>query len=101
MRKANSELIPAEALLRQALVRIGQLESYITELEDKIRLFESRKILINDIQKEAVAEARKTQFVKRLENRLSKQGAELNRLYQGRSELAQEISRLRRELEQK
>ena len=102
------EKIPAEALLRMALEQIGEQESYIQELEEKISLFESQRKKIHgeeksavyrEIDREAILDARKSQYFQILEKKLSKQGDILSRLYEIRDELMVENNKLRRELE--
>lgn len=100
--------IPLESLYKMALEQIGEQESYIEELEEKMRAAvderktirqEERIALMREIQKEAVVEAKKTQHVQSLEKRLSKQGETIKRLYESRNELFQEIARLNKLLE--
>lgn len=100
--------IPLESLYKMALEQIGEQESYIEELEEKMRAAvderktirqEERIALMLEIQKEAVVEAKKTQHVQSLEKRLSKQGETIKRLYESRNELFQEIARLNKLLE--
>lgn len=100
--------IPLESLYKMALEQIGEQESYIEELEEKMRVAvderktirqEERIALMREIQKEAVVEAKKTQHVQSLEKRLSKQGETIKRLYESRNELFQEIARLNKLLE--
>lgn len=99
------EKIPVESLYRKALELIGEQESYICELEDEVRRFreerktvrqEERVSLMCEIQKEAVFEAKKTEYVQALQRRLRKQDERINRLNESRSELLAEIARLRR-----
>ena len=99
------EKIPVESLYRKALELIGEQESYICELEDEVRRFreekktvrqEERVSLMFEIQKEAVFEAKKTEYVQALQRRLRKQDERINRLNESRSELLAEIARLRR-----
>ena len=99
------EKIPVESLYRKALELIGEQESYICELEDEVRRFreerktvrqEERVSLMCEIQKEAVVEAKKTEYVQALQRRLRKQDERINRLNESRSELLAEIARLRR-----
>lgn len=99
------EKIPVESLYRMALELIGGQESYIFELEDKIRRYEEerktirqeeRVSLMSEIRKEAVAEAKKTEYVQSLKKRLREQDERIKRLYESRSELLAEIARLRR-----
>lgn len=108
LRVEGLEKIPAEALLRIALEQIGEQESYIQELEEKISLFESQRKKIHgeeksavyrEIDREAILEARKSQYFQTLEKKLSKQGNTLSRLYEIRDVLMVENNRLRRELE--
>lgn len=96
--------IPLEYLYKLALEQIGEQESYIEELEEKVKsldierkkIQQEARISINrEIDKEAVLEAKKTQHVQSLEKKLAKQDATIKRLYEGRSELMKEIARLR------
>ena len=96
--------IPLESLYKIALEQIGEQESYIEELEEKVQSFEKEKKLIRqeerislmrEIDKEAVLEAKKTQHVQSLERRLSKQGETIKRLYEGRNELLKEMAKLK------
>ncbi len=108
LRVDGLEKIPTEALLRMALEQIGEQESYIHELEDKIASFESlrKKIrgeekskLYMEIDREAILEARKSEYYKTLEKKLAKQADTLLRLYSIRDDLIVDNNRLRRELE--
>lgn len=96
--------IPLESLYKMALEQIGEQETYIEELEEKVQSFEKEKKLIRqeerislmrEINKEAVLEAKKTQHVQSLERRLSKQGETIKRLYEGRNELLKEMAKLK------
>ncbi|MBR0298706.1 MAG: hypothetical protein IJQ93_00125, partial [Bacteroidales bacterium] len=77
------EKIPLESLYKLALEQIGEQESYIEELEEKVKAMdeeqshirkEERVSLMSEINKEAVLEVKKTQHVQSLERKLSKQG---------------------------
>ncbi len=103
------EKVPMEGLLKIAREEIGQLESYIDELKDKIRSFEKeRKIilqqekgsLLREIQKEAVMEAKKTEVVQKLKRKTEKQNVVIQQLYASRNELIIENLRLKKLLEQ-
>lgn len=98
------EKIPLESLYKLALEQIGEQESYIEELEEKIKSFDAERkkirqearISINsEVSKEAVMEVKKTQHVQSLEKKLSKQGETIKRLYESRNELLAEIAKLK------
>ena len=110
LRVEGLEKIPAEALLRMALEQIGEQESYIWELEDKIALFESQRKKIRceeksklymEIDREAILEARKSEYYQTLEKKLAKQADTLLRLYAIRDDLIVDNNRLRKEHEKK
>ena len=96
--------IPLESLYKLALEQIGEQESYIEELEEKVKAFhherkkiqqETRISINREIAREAVLEAKKTQHVQSLEKKLSKQGETIKRLYENRNALLAEIARLK------
>lgn len=98
------EKIPLESLYKLALEQIGEQESYIEELEEKVKAMdeeqshirkEERVSLMSEINKEAVLEVKKTQHVQSLERKLSKQGETIKRLYENRNALLAEIARLK------
>lgn len=98
------EKIPLESLYKLALEQIGEQESYIEELEEKVKSFDAERkkirrearISINsEVSKEAVMEVKKTQHVQSLEKKLSKQGETIKRLYESRNELLAEIAKLK------
>lgn len=98
------EKIPLESLYKLALEQIGEQESYIEELEEKVKAMdeersrickEERVSLMSEINKEAVLEVKKTQHVQSLEKKLSKQGETIKRLYENRHALLAEIARLK------
>lgn len=96
--------IPLESLYKLALEQIGEQESYIEELEEKVKAFdierkkiqqETRISINREIAREAVLEVKKTQHVQSLEKKLSKQGETIKRLYENRNALLAEIARLK------
>ena len=96
--------IPLESLYKMALEQIGEQESYIEELEEKVQSFEKERKLIRqeerislmrEIDKEAILEAKKMQHVQSLERNLSKQEKTIKRLYEGRNELLKEMAKLK------
>lgn len=98
------EKVPVEALLKLALEQVGEQESYIEELEEKIRRQEveysiKRKeeilALKNEIYKEAMIESRKSYDVQRLTSIVAKQKKKIKELRDSRKELIQEIVRLK------
>ena len=98
------EKVPVEALLKLALEQVGEQESYIEELEEKIRRQEveysiKRKeeilALNNEIYKEAMIESRKSNDVQRLTSIVAKQKKKIKELRDSRKELIQEIVRLK------
>ena len=103
------EKIPLESLFELALEQIGEQESYIEELEEKVKAFDAERIKIAQetraavthvFAKEAVMEAKKTERFQCLEKRLCKQGEIIKRLHDGRNDLLLEIARLNKMLEQ-
>ena len=103
------EKIPLESLYKLALEQIGEQESYIEELEEKVKAFDAERIKIaretraavtHEFAKEAVIEAKKTERFQCLERRLCKQGEIIKRLYDGRKDMLLEIARLNKRLEQ-
>lgn len=73
------EKIPLECLYKLALEQIGEQESYIEELEEKVKAFDDERIKIaretraavtREFAKEAVMEAKKTERFQCLEKRL-------------------------------
>ncbi len=99
------EKVPVEALLKLALEQVGEQESYIEELEEKIRRQEveysiKRKeeilALNNEIYKEAMIESRKSYDVQRLTSIVAKQKKKIKELRDSRKELIQEIVRLKK-----
>ena len=96
--------IPLESLYKMALEQIGEQESYIEELEEKVQSFEKERkrirqeeriSLMREIDKEAILEAKKMQHVQSLERNLSKQEKTIKRLYEGRNELLKEMAKLK------
>jgi hypothetical protein len=77
------EKIPDSVLLKNALVRVGELESYALELEDKIKRMEKT----NEVTRLDKVEARKNEYTKslfdnlrecvKLKNKLRKENKEL------------------------
>lgn len=94
--------VSTEALYSYALEKIGEQESYIWELEEKIKALEverenirkeERLALQKEIKKEAVLEAKKTQYVQSLERKNSKKKADIKRLKESRDRLLEELNR--------
>lgn len=95
--------IPVECLYAKALEQIGEQESYIEELEERIKTLEKemgavaereRVLLLREIKKEAIAEARKTQYYQKLEGKLSEQGRQIRHLRSLCVDLINEVARL-------
>ena len=93
----NSDLlkIPLEALHKIALQQIGEQESYIEELEDKIRSLEedlARKLkkeqLTKEENKRIAQEVRREEVIAVVERRSAKMKAENKKLLQRNRELS-------------
>lgn len=94
--------IPVEALYKAALEQIGEQESYIQELEERVKRFEVEKkqirneakvSLMREIQKEAVLEAKKQQYTDSLLRKVSKQDKKIKALYESRNYLLNELAK--------
>lgn len=92
--------IPVESLYKLALEQIGEQESYIEELEDRIKDLEKEKktirqeervSLMREIQKEAVVEAKKQQYTESLLKKIAKQERKIKSLYESRNVLLNEL----------
>lgn len=101
------EKVPAEPLLKLALEKIGEQESYIQELEEKIRQLgqeldcsrkKEEKDLTHEIKHEAFIQTRKNQYYSRLERRLTKAGERIRRLTDARNVLIEENLALREQI---
>ena len=104
------EKIPAEPLLKLALEEIGEQESYIEELEEKVRQLEkerqnSRKVekkaLVHEVKTEAFLLAKRNQYYSKLEAKLVKASEHVRRLVYSRNELLKEILSLKEQVQQK
>lgn len=102
------EKIPAEPLLRLALEEIGEQESYIEELEEKVRQLEkermdswkeTKKALVHDVKTEAFLLAKRNQYYSRLEERLVKASGHVRRLIDSRNALLKEIITLKEQMQ--
>lgn len=94
--------IPVESLYKLALEQIGEQESYIEELEDRIKDLEKEKktirqeervSLMREIQKEAVVEAKKQQYTESLLKKIAKQERKIKSLYESRNVLLNELTK--------
>jgi hypothetical protein len=103
------EKVPAEALLKLALEEIGEQESYIEELKQKIRKMEKssvtslkdeRKALVHEVKSEAFLLAKRNQYYANLENKLIRQGKLVRSLFVTRDELIRKVLRLQEEIDQ-
>lgn len=102
------EKIPAEPLLKLAFEEIGELESYIEELEEKVRLLEKermdswkeeKKALVHEVKTEAFLLAKRNQYYSKLEARLVKASEHVRRLIDSRNELLKEILTLKEQVQ--
>ena len=102
------EKVPAEALLKLALEEIGEQESYIEELKDKIRKMEKagattlkdeRKALVHEVKSEAFLLAKRNQYYANLENKLIRQGKLVRSMFVTRDELIRKVLRLQEEID--
>jgi hypothetical protein len=102
------EKIPAEPLLKLALEEIGEQESYIEELEEKVRQLENermdfwketKKALVHEVKTEAFLLAKRNQYYSRLEERLVKASGHVRRLIDSRNELLREILTLKEQIQ--
>lgn len=102
------EKIPAEPLLKLALEEIGEQETYIEELEEKVRQLEmervdswkeTKKALVHDVKTEAFLLAKRNQYYSRLEERLVKASGHVRRLIDSRNELLKEILILKEQIQ--
>lgn len=104
------EKVPAEPLLKMALEEIGEQESYIEELEERIKqmrkenaeiLKAERKALVHEVKSEAFLLAKRNQYYTTLENRLARQGKLIRRLIETRNELLKNILQLKEHINDK
>ena len=102
------EKIPAEPLLKLALEEIGEQESYIEELEEKVRQLEKerldswkeeKKALAHEVKNEAFLLAKRNQYYFRLESKLVKASEHVRRLTDSRNELLKEILTLKEQIQ--
>lgn len=102
------EKIPAEPLLKLALEEIGEQESYIEELEEKVRQLEKermdswkeeKKALVHEVKTEAFLLAKRNQYYSKLEARLVKASEHVRRLIDSRNELLKEILTLKEQIQ--
>lgn len=102
------EKIPAEPLLKLALEEIGEQESYIEELEEKVRQLEKermdswkeeKKALAHEVKTEAFLLAKRNQYYSKLEARLVKASEHVRRLIDSRNELLKEILTLKEQVQ--
>lgn len=102
------EKIPAEPLLRLALEKIGEQESYIEELEEKVKQLEkermdswkeTKKALVHEVKTEAFLLAKRNQYYSRLEERLVKASGHVRRLIDSRNELLKETLILKEQIQ--
>lgn len=102
------EKIPAEPLLKLALEEIGEQESYIVELEEKVRQLEKermdlwkeeKKALVHEVKTEAFLLAKRNQYYSKLEARLVKASEHVRRLIDSRNELLKEILTLKEQVQ--
>ena len=97
----NSKIsLPLECLIRMAMETIGEQESYIQELEAKVQSYQANPEQVREMEREAMAVTVQTRQVKKLMGRLQKQGDRIHKLRQTRSEMAWEICRLRKMIDQ-
>ena len=103
------EKVPAEPLLKFALEEIGEQESYIEELKERIRqmekenaakLKEERKALVHEVKSEAFLLAKRNQYYTTLENRLIRQGKFVLNLIESRNELLLIVLQLKKQIAQ-
>lgn len=102
------EKIPAEPLLKLALEEIGEQESYIEELEEKVRQLEKermdlwkeeKKALVHEVKTEAFLLAKRNQYYSKLEARQAKASEHVRRLIDSRNELLKEILTLKEQVQ--
>lgn len=103
------EKVPAEPLLKMALEEIGEQESYIEELEEKIKHIDrereaswkqERKALVHEVKSEAFLLAQRNLYYSKLELRLGRAGERIRRLIDVRNELLRENLALKKRIEQ-
>lgn len=103
------EKIPPGPLLKLALEEIGEQESYIEELEEKVRQLEKgrldawkeeKKTLIHEVKTEAFLMAKRNQYYSRLEARLVKASEHVRRLTVARNELLKQNLSLKEQIQQ-
>ena len=103
------EKIPPEPLLKLALEEIGEQESYIEELEEKVRQLEKgrldawkeeKKTLVHEVKTEAFLMAKRNQYYSRLEARLVKASEHVRRLTVARNELLKQNLSLKEQIQQ-
>ena len=101
------EKVPAEPLLKMAIEEIGEQESYIEELEERIKqmkkenaeiLKAERKALVHEVKSEAFLLAKRNQYYTTLENRLSRQGKLVRSLIESRDELVLKVLKLKEQI---
>lgn len=102
------EKIPAEPLLKLALEEIGEQESYIEELEDKVKQLEkerleswkeNKKTLVQGVKSEALIQAKRNQYYSKLESKLIKASEHIRRLSDARDELLKEVLTLKEQIQ--
>ena len=103
------EKVPAEPLLKMALEEIGEQESYIEELEEKIKNIDreresswkqEKKALVHEVKSEAFLMAQRNQYYSRLELRLARASERIRRLVDVRNELLRENLALKEQIKQ-
>lgn len=101
------EKIPAESLLKLALEEIGEQESYIEELEEKVRQLEKerleswkecKKALVQEVKSEAFIQAKRNQYYSKLELKLIKASEHIRRLSDARDELLKDVLTLKEQI---
>lgn len=87
---------------------IGEQESYIEELEEKVRQLEKermdswkeeKKALVHEVKTEAFLLAKRNQYYSKLEARLVKASEHVRRLIDSRNELLKEILTLKEQVQ--